>query len=185
MTLFAIVSQVEVPESWAPIVKPDFHNTDRTIQLTYYETQLVSTGSHRDEQLGPWPFPEKRGELSKALLQAVQFSEQELWPDWESEFISDQVHSTCSVIAATSAMCSVEMAIGEIHVGILLRTGTLRQHCSCRRHASAVNLSSLRQDGSWEHGTKMETKDIGILTGLMWCQRTCAEWAASTNMGRN
>ena len=84
-------SQVQVPESWAPVIKPEFNNTDVEIELTYYDTQLVSTGAHRDARLGPWPFPEKRGQLSNALLEAVQSSGQELWPDWEGEVVTDQV----------------------------------------------------------------------------------------------
>lgn len=88
------VLQVQVPESWAPIVKPEFGNTDWNIEMTYYDTQLVSTGANRDQRLGPWPFPEKRGELSTALLKAVASSGQELWPDWEGDSIADQVQTT-------------------------------------------------------------------------------------------
>lgn len=87
-------SQVQVPESWAPIIKPQFNNTDRTVELTYYDTQLVSTGAKRDTRLGPWPFPEKRGELSTALLEAVKLSGQDVWPDWEGDVVTDQVHAT-------------------------------------------------------------------------------------------
>lgn len=86
---------MDVPESWAAIVRDDFNNTSRSVGLTYYDTQLVVTGPDRDKRLGPWPFPEKRGELSTALLEAVKSSGMGLWPDWESESISDEVNIAC------------------------------------------------------------------------------------------
>lgn len=89
--LSCTIVQVEVPESWAPIIRQEFNNTSRNIELTYYDTQLVFTGSDRDERLGLWPFPEKRGQLSTALLDAISSSGLDLWPDWEGDSISDQV----------------------------------------------------------------------------------------------
>jgi hypothetical protein len=164
VTIPASAPQVEVPESWAPIIKPASNNANRTVTLTYYDTQLVSTGRHHDKRLGPWPFPTNRGNLSTALLQAVQSSGQELWPDWERESIPDPVHTACSVI---SAVCLFERINDEMCMGTLLRARALKGHCRCRLLVPAVNLSSLHQDGSWEHGTRMETKDIGMLIGLM------------------
>ena len=83
--------QVEVPAGWAEIVADRFNNTDRTVELRYYDTQLVSSPRPRDPRFGPAPFPAERGALSAAVRAFWQQGVAEVWPDWESADVNSTV----------------------------------------------------------------------------------------------
>ena len=79
------------PREWAEISRFSFNNTDETINLQYYNTQLVVRGPKHNPQFGPEPFPPTRGNLSTAVQNFMLDGNPEMWPEWDAEAINQQV----------------------------------------------------------------------------------------------
>jgi len=125
--------QVEVPLEWAPIVADAFDNTNRSVILQYYDTQLVASAEPRDPRLGPAPFPQVRGNLSAAVQDFLRAGVTELWPDWERSDINGTVRLGQQPQARGPAGLRCCSAVGTVGG----RTW-LKQHAAPRLHVAKV-----------------------------------------------
>lgn len=205
--------QVEVPVGWAEIVADRFDNTNRTVELRYYDTQLVSSPEPRDPHLGPAPFPEERGPLSAAVQAFLHEGAPAMWPDWERADLDitvrlahvwqvpERVHASISragVTLCSSTQDSVRwlhatpvhtrrvcMVAWHSRVMSTQRFACLTRRQCCSWWRSGGSASCLRPGGSWARGTTRAALGIGTCRGRTRSWRTWWACMAHTNRARN